>query len=176
MAKVSFTKLGLKKQEEVEILEWNEQKIEIKQYLPIQDKLDLVSTIVNDSIDVNNYYNPAKIYIFTILEMIMFYTNINLTEKQREDVAKTYDLFVSSGLSKEIFDRINPYEYAQIKAWVNETVESLYSYKHSALGILEAVKEDYENAEFNAEDIQKQLTERPEDLQLLKYVMDKIGY
>ena len=83
----------------------------------------------------------------------MFYTNINLTEKQQEDVAKTYDLFVSSGLSKEIFDRINPYEYAQIKAWVNETVNSLYSYKHSVLGILETIKEDYSDAEFKAEDI-----------------------
>ena len=28
MAKVSFTKLGLKKNEDVEIVEWNEQKIE----------------------------------------------------------------------------------------------------------------------------------------------------
>ncbi len=175
MAKVSFTKLGLKKQEEIEILEWNDQKIEVKQYLPIQDKLDLVSTIVNDSIDINNYYNPAKIYIFTILEMIMFYTNISLTEKQQEDVAKTYDLFVSSGLSKAIFDKINPYEYNQIKNWVYETVESLYSYKHSVLGILEAVKEDYSDAEFKAEDIQQKLTEHPEDLQLLKDIVDKLG-
>ena len=175
MAKVSFTKLGLKKQEEVEILKWNDQEIEIKQYLPIQEKLNLVSTIINESIDINNYYNPAKIYIYTILETIMFYTNINLTEKQQEDVAKTYDLFVSSGLSKEIFDRINPYEYAQIKAWVNETVNSLYSYKHSVLGILETIKEDYSDAEFKAEDIQKQFSDHPEDLQLLKDILDKLG-
>ena len=30
---------------------WNEQKIEVKQYLPIEDKLDLVTKIINDSID-----------------------------------------------------------------------------------------------------------------------------
>ena len=34
-----------------------------------------------------------------------------------------------------------------------ETVDSLYSYKHSVLGILETVKEDYSDAEFKAEDI-----------------------
>ena len=83
MAKVSFTKLGLKKNEDVEIVEWNEQKIEVKQYLPIEDKLDLVTKIINDSIDTNNFYNPAKIYIFTILNTILYYTNINLTDKQK---------------------------------------------------------------------------------------------
>ena len=175
MAKVSFTKLGLKKQEEVEILEWNEQKIEIKQYLPIQDKLDLIAIIVNDSIDTNNYYNPAKIYVYTILEMIIFYTNINFTDKQKEEVSKTYDLLVSSGLSAKIFEYINPYEYNQIRSWVNELVQSIYSYSQSALGILESVKEDYGDAEFKAEDIQQKLTENSEDLQLLKDIVDKLG-
>ena len=42
MAKVSFTKLGLKKNEEVGILHINEQDIEVKQYLPINEKLELI--------------------------------------------------------------------------------------------------------------------------------------
>ncbi|WP_291631401.1 hypothetical protein [Clostridium sp.] len=81
MAKVSFTKLGLKKNEDVEIVEWNEQKIEVKQYLPIEDKLNLITAIIQNSIDDNGYYNPAKIYVNTIIEMINFYTNIGFTEK-----------------------------------------------------------------------------------------------
>ena len=64
MAKVSFTKLGLKKNEDVEIVEWNEQKIEVKQYLPIEDKLDLVTKIINDSIDTNNFYFMSIIHCF----------------------------------------------------------------------------------------------------------------
>ena len=67
MAKVAFSKLGLKKTEEVEVIEWNEQKIEVKQYLPIEDKLDMIANIINQSADYNGYYNPARIYIFTIL-------------------------------------------------------------------------------------------------------------
>lgn len=175
MAKVSFTKLGLKKNEDVEIVEWNEQKIEVKQYLPIEDKLDLVTKIINDSIDTNNFYNPAKIYIFTILNTILYYTNINLTDKQKEDVAKTYDLLVSSGLSVKIFEQINPYEYNQIKSWVLETVQSIYSYAQSVLGILETVNNDYKDADFNAEQIQKKLTNNPEELKLLKDILDRLG-
>ncbi len=175
MAKVSFTKLGLKKNEDVEIVEWNEQKIEVKQYLPIEDKLDLVTKIINDSIDTNNFYNPAKIYIFTILNTILYYTNINLTEKQKEDVAKTYDLLVSSGLSVKIFEQINPYEYNQIKSWVLETIQSIYSYAQSVLGILETVNNDYKDADFNAEQIQNKLTNNPEELKLLKDILDRLG-
>lgn len=175
MAKVSFTKLGLKKNEDVEIVEWNEQKIEVKQYLPIEDKLDLVTKIINDSIDTNNFYNPAKIYIFTILNTILYYTNINLTDKQKEDVAKTYDLLVSSGLSVKIFEQINPYEYNQIKSWVLETVQSIYSYAQSVLGILETVNNDYKDADFNAEQIQNKLINNPEELKLLKDILDRLG-
>ena len=175
MAKVSFTKLGLKKNEDVEIVEWNEQKIEVKQYLPIEDKLDLVTKIINDSIDTNNFYNHAKIYIFTILNTILYYTNINLTDKQKEDVAKTYDLLVSSGLSVKIFEQINPYEYNQIKSWVLETVQSIYSYAQSVLGILETVNNDYKDADFNAEQIQNKLTNNPEELKLLKDILDRLG-
>ena len=175
MAKVSFTKLGLKKNEDVEIVEWNEQKIEVKQYLPIEDKLELVTKIINDSIDTNNFYNPAKIYIFTILNTILYYTNINLTDKQKEDVAKTYDLLVSSGLSVKIFEQINPYEYNQIKSWVLETIQSIYSYAQSVLGILETVNNDYKDDEFNAEQIQNKLTNNPEELKLLKDILDRLG-
>ena len=47
MAKVSFTKLGLKINQDVVYLDFNEQSIEIKQYLPVNDKLELISNVVN---------------------------------------------------------------------------------------------------------------------------------
>lgn len=172
---IKFNDLKLESKQEIETIEWGDQKIEIKQYLPVQNKLDLITTIVNDSIDANNFYNPAKIYIYSILEIIFAYTNIELNEEQMENPAETYDLLVSSGLSAKIFEQINPYEYQQIKNWVNETIDSLYKYKQSVLGVLETVRDDYSDAEMKAEDIQKKLTEHPEDLQLLKDIMDKLG-
>ena len=47
MAKVTFTKLGLKKKEENKEFIYNEQVIEVKQYLPINDKLVMISNIIN---------------------------------------------------------------------------------------------------------------------------------
>ena len=157
MAKVSFTKLGLKKNEDVEIVEWNEQKIEVKQYLPIEDKLKLITAIIQNSIDDNGYYNPAKIYVYTIIEMINFYTNINFTEKQKTDVAKTYDLIVSSGFSAKVFEAINPYEY-----------------KNSIYGIMESLGQDFKDLNLEATEIEEKIGNK-ENLKLLKEVMDKMG-
>ena len=67
MAKVSFTKLGLTKNSDVSILEWGDQKIEVKDYLPMNEKLELVSTIVNNSIDDNGYYNPMRVKLYMAL-------------------------------------------------------------------------------------------------------------
>ena len=44
MAKVSLTKLGLKVNQDIQIIDFNEQDIEIKQYLPVNEKLMLPFT------------------------------------------------------------------------------------------------------------------------------------
>ena len=174
MAKVAFSKLGLKKIEEVEVIEWNEQKIEVKQYLPIEDKLDMIANIINQSADYNGYYNPARIYIFTILEMIDYYTNISLTEKQKADVFKTFDLFVNSGLSAAIFDKINPYEYNQIKSWVHELINSIYVYKNSVVGIMDTIKEDFNLMDLDTEKLVERLGNK-ENIEFINELLNKMG-
>ena len=48
MAKVAFTKLGLKlNKDNVKTITFNDQEIEIKQYLPVNDKLALISRVIN---------------------------------------------------------------------------------------------------------------------------------
>ena len=57
MAKVSFAKLGLKVNNEVKTFEWlsgdEVTTVEVKQYLPIEEKLAVISNIINNSIDDN---------------------------------------------------------------------------------------------------------------------------
>ena len=60
---VTFTKLGLKKNQEIKTIVLNEQSVEVKQYLPMNDKLDLMGKVLTDSQDENNFANPIKIEI-----------------------------------------------------------------------------------------------------------------
>jgi len=67
----------------------------------------VIERIVNQSLDDNNFANPARIMINTVLEVIFAYTmNINFTDKQKEDRLGLYDLLVSSGLWKAIENKL----------------------------------------------------------------------
>ena len=126
MAKVSFTKLGLKKNEEVGILHINEQDIEVKQYLPINEKLELISSVINSAADENNFSNPVKENVFLTLEILYHYTNINFTDKQKEDPVKLYDLVVSSGLVNKVTDLIPEEELDEVINGVAQSVKAIY--------------------------------------------------
>ena len=76
MSKISFTKLGLTKNQEVKQITWNDQTIEIKQYLSIQDKMNLISAVLNNCQDENNFINEGKLQLYFDLEVIFRYTNI----------------------------------------------------------------------------------------------------
>ena len=174
MAKIAFTKLSLKLNKEVKTIIWEDQEIEIKQYLPVNEKLEMISRILNSSADDMKFYNVGKIEIFTALELIFTYTNINFTDKQKEDICKLYDLLVSSGLYSAIVCEIPKVEREWIEDVTMETVASIYSYQSSILGILDSVSEDYSNLELDASKVYNDLAD-PNNLSLLKGIMTKLG-
>lgn len=177
MAKIGLTKLGLNKEkiDSYITLECNGQIIEVKQYLPINDKLILISDIINLALDNdNNFYNPLKVKLFSMLLIIEKYTNISFTEKQKEDPCKIYDLLESNEIIQQIITNIPRKEYETIIQGVNESIIAIYNYKNSAMGILETISQDYSNLNFDATEIQKKIGD-PENIALLKQVLTKLG-
>lgn len=175
MAKVAFTKLGLTKNQETKNLNWNEQNIEVKQYLPISETLDIVASIVNRAHDgESNFSNPIKVDIYTTLEILFNYTNINFTGKQKEDVLKLYDLVVSSGLYDEVLKLIPEEEYNRLVEAIAKTITSVYAYQNSVMGVLDNISQDYSNLSLDATDIQSKLAD-PQNMEFLKSVLTKLG-
>ena len=174
MAKVSFTKLGLAKNQEVKKVEWGECTIEVKQYLPINEKLNLISNVINAAHDENNYSNPVKVDVYTTLEIMYAYTNINFTEKQKEDVTKLYDLIVSSGLYAKVLEAIPGNEYCNLLNAIKKSIDAIYAYQNSVMGILDTISTDYSNLNFDATEIQQKLAD-PNNMELLKNVLTKLG-
>ena len=175
MAKIAFSKLALKKQEEIKTIDINNNVIEIKQYLPVNDKLALISKVVNLSHDSdNNFPNPIKVEIIGTLEIIYAYTNLSFTDKQKEDIGKLYDLLESNGVVTAIIEQIPEEEYSFVINGINETIEAVYKYQNSVLGILDSISQDYSNLELDATKIQNEIAD-PENLKLLKGIMTKLG-
>ena len=174
MAKLAFTKLGLKTNTDIETFEFNEQTIEVKQYLPVNDKLTLISEVINNSADENNFANPVKVEVYTTVAIIEAYTNITFTDKQKEDITKLYDKLVSSELYHAILHLIPAEELNSLFDALRSSIDAIYNYRNSVMGILENISTDYSNLDLDASTIQAKLAD-PENMALLKSILTKLG-
>lgn len=174
MAKITFTKLALKRNNDIKIVEWNGQKIEVKQFLPTEEKLDLIARIISFSADDHTFYNPCKIEIFEKIWVLLAYTNISLTDKQSEDVLKLYDLFVSSGFLAIIEENIPETELSYIHMGVVDTIAEIYRYKTSAQGVMEAIVNDYKDTELNVNKLAETIAGEG-NLETVKKVITELG-
>lgn len=175
MAKIAFGKLDLKKNQEIVELQIDDDVVvEVKQYLPVNDKLELVSNVVNTAVENGNIVNYGQLDVLFAINIIKAYTNINFTEKQLEDVAKLYDLLVSSGFYEAVKNTIPTTETDYIYGLIYRTANDIIAYRNSAVGIMETLSQDYKNLEFDAEALQKKIND-PESLSFLKEVLTKMG-
>ena len=172
--KPTFAKLKLARNNSVKVVTFNDIEIEVKQYLPINEKLQLISNVINAAADENNFSNPIKEDLFGTLEIIYAYTNLGFTEKQKEDPAKLYDDMISSGFADAIIKEIQSEEYNAIVDGINKCVNAIYTYRNSVMGILDVVSNDYNSLNFDINQLSENLS-NPENLTLLKDVLTKLG-
>ena len=147
---------------------------EVKHYLPFKEKLELVSRIINNSVDDNGFYNPMRVKLFMTLEIVYAYTNLSFTDKMKEDPFKLYDILVSTGIFTDIINVIREKDWSEIQENTWSTIKNIYDYKNSIMGILDTVSTDYSTLDLDATEIQKKIGD-PKNLELLKEIMTKLG-
>ena len=178
MAKVAFSKFGLKINTNVKKVKYQQNEeiieLEVKEYLTIADKNLLISNVINESVDDNGFYNPLKVKIHTALQLIYFYTNINFTDKMKGEFFKLYDILISSGLYDFIINEIDPNEIAYIENAISIMINNIYTYKNSAMGIIENISSNYSDLSLEASNIQEKLT-KGDKIEFLQEVMNKLG-
>lgn len=175
MAKVPFTKLKCKINTDEVPVQIGEETIAVKQYLPIQEKLGLIGRVIELAhMQDENYSNPVKAAAFRDLEVIFAYTNITFTDKQKEDPAKLYDLLYSTGIIDTVIDNIPEDEYVSIVVGVNESIEAVYKYQNSILGILNNLKHDYDQLDIDLDEISEKIG-NVENLDMIKNILTKLA-
>ena len=173
MAKLAFSKLGLKNNNQVVNINYNEQTIEVKQYISVNDKLKLISDIINNTVDEHSFCNPVKVKVYLLIGIVENYTNISFTEKQKEDIVKLYDLIQSNGLFDKILEAIPDEELNDLLNSTWDSVDAIYTYRNSVMGILDNVSADYDNVNVDVNKTIEQIKNL--DHSLLSEVMTKLG-
>lgn len=141
--KVSFTNLKLKVNTEVNTFQFgeNKTKIEVLKYLPIEDKNDLIHIALQNA-EEDGIYNDVLLEMYFNLYIIYFYTNINFTDKQKEDPAKLYDQMQSNGLITSVIEAMDNDEYANLLTSLEVIRDANLTYKNTAGAVLQSVIQD----------------------------------
>ena len=74
MGKVSYANMKLKVKNEVKTFKFQDNDIEVIQYLPVEDKNSLIGATLNKAKE-GNLYNPLKLDMYFHLHLIYVYTN-----------------------------------------------------------------------------------------------------
>lgn len=172
--KPTFAKMGLKLNTNVVNISIGDQQIEVKQYLPINDKLMLISNVINQAADENNFANPIKLDVFAALEIVFAYTNITFTDKQKEDLIKLYDILESNNVFNTVISAIPEAEYKSIVEGIDACAQAIYTYRNSALGIMESITQNYDALNLDVEKLQESIGDE-KNLAFLKEVLTKMG-
>ena len=175
MARIPFTKLKCKLNIEEIPVQIGEETIAVKQYLPIQEKLELIGKVVMAAHEQDeNYSNPVKAGVYRDLEIMFAYTNISFTDKQKEDLPKLYDMLYSSGVIDEVLKNIPEDEYMKIVFGVRDSIEAIYKYQNSVLGILDTIKADYGNLDLDITKLSSKLT-NTDNLDMIKSILTNLN-
>lgn len=134
----------------------------------------MITEILGLSADDNRFYNVGRLKVFKTLKMLEYYTNLSITDKQKEDPVKLYDELTVSGFYNAIYNLIPESETDEVNYILGDTVEQVYKYQNSAYGIMDAISQDYSNLNLDATQISEKLSNK-ENVEFLNEVLTKMG-
>ena len=172
MSKIEFDKLNITLPEEVNSFDFNGNEITVKKYLPINEKLEMISDIINNSDENAKFYNLGKMKVYTTIGIMEHYTNVELPEDYNP--TEVFDAFKSSGLIDKVCEIIGEDEMWSIESLIGETIKAIYAYNQSFAGFMESASKNYDVLQIDADKLAKDLG-NPEQLKLLREVMTKLG-
>lgn len=138
MAKTTYAGMKLKVNTQPKEIDFNGNQFEVLQYLPIEDKYDLVMVTLQKCYE-EGIYNPIKKDMYFHLYLVYMYTDISFTDKQKEDEEKLYNTLESNGVITEVIKNIPEEEYNKLFEYMEELIEEKMRYSLSSAAMISNV-------------------------------------
>lgn len=116
-------------------------KINIKKYLPMQDKIDLVQIALQKA-EEDGIYNEMKLDAYFHLNIIYLYTDIEFSQQDRENELKLYDILESNDIIDQIVANMEPSEYNDLREYLTVMEDNYLMYKNTAAAVLSKIIQD----------------------------------
>lgn len=119
----------------------NDATINVKQYLPINSKYNLVAMTADDCF-MNGVFNPTNQELFFNVNLIYMYTDIEFTEEEREHPAAIYDMLEQNGVFNAVIAAIPTREMNMLYDLLKSTIVEKKEYNKSIAGALKSMISD----------------------------------
>ena len=147
--------------------------IPVKTYLPIQEKADLISYVVDCSIDDNTgCFSPVRLNVYFAIGIMKWYAGIEF--ESLDDASKIFDLLESNGVVDRVLAIIPEEERDFIQRLVDDTVEDIARYNSSFAGVVYSMTGDASNLDKSLEEILAKVKNR-EGLEVLSEIKNMVG-
>ena len=121
--------------------------IEVLQYLPIQDKIDLVEIALQKA-EQDGVYNEMRLEMYFNLYIIYLYTDLIFSDEQRADEATLYNELESNDIISKVIAVIPEDEYNLLFDTLQIMKKANTKYKNSVASVLNSFVQDLpKNAE-----------------------------
>lgn len=116
-------------------------QVNVKKYLPISDKIDLIQIALQKS-EEDGIYNEMKIDAYFHLNIIYLYSDIEISQEEREDEMGLYDILESNDIIDKVVAHMDEGEYVDLKSMLIRMQRDSMKYKNTAAAVLRGIIQD----------------------------------
>lgn len=142
-----FKELNLTYNDTPKTITINDIQVKVKQYIPVEDKIDLIQTALQKS-EENGIYNDIKLDIHFHLNIVYLYTDIEFEQDDYEDEMLIYNRLAINNVFDKVIASMNENEYNSLYNFLQIAKKDNLEYKNSAAAVLRRMVQDLpKNAE-----------------------------
>ena len=137
---MKFKELNLKSNIITKELIINDQVVNVKTYLPISDKIDLIQIALQKA-EEDGIYNQMKLDAYFHLNIVYLYTDIEFEQDDREDELALYDRLQSNEVIIKVLAAIEN-DYRELVEYLERMKSSNLQYRNTAAAVMRTIVED----------------------------------
>ena len=139
MAKLN--EFNLKMNNQVNTFTIDNIQVNVKKYLPVSDKIDLIQVALQKA-EEDDIYNEMKLDVYFHLNIIYLYTDIEIGQEEREDEMELYDILESNNIIDQVVAHMEKGEYVELRDYLERMEADSLSYKNTAAAVLNKIIQD----------------------------------
>ena len=138
---MKYSDLNLKINTNTNIAKIGDKEIKVLQYLPLEDKIDLIQIALQKS-EENGIYNEMKLDMYFNLYIIYMYTDLEFTDEQKANEFTLYNELQSNEIIINIIGAIDEDEYITLIDYLEMMKKNNEKYKRSAAALFQTMIQD----------------------------------